>query len=146
MSFFNGLTPEQVQQYVHPENNVLNYTLTALRMEKKANGVSKLHGEVSRKMWNSYYGICEITSITNAQNKTYWKDDQLKKALADGYDKAILDRNKRVKEKLYRFVANQTCEFFRYGRLTIVWARRFAAYKRAGLLFADFDLCQKFAG
>src|SRR5690606_19742540 len=145
MSFFNGLTPEQVQQYVHPENNVLNYTLTALRMAKKANGVSKLHGEVSRKMWNSYSGICEITSITNAQNKTYWKDDQLEKALADGDDKALLERKKRLKEKLFRFVANQTGKLFRDDRLTIVWARRFAAYKRAGLLLTDFERFLKIA-
>ena len=40
MSFFNGLTPKQVEEYVHPENGMLNYTLTALRLSKRANGVS----------------------------------------------------------------------------------------------------------
>src|SRR5690606_33914884 len=99
----------------------------------------------SRKMWNSYSGICEITSITNAQNKTYWKDDQLEKALADGDDKALLERKKRLKEKLFRFVANQTGKLFRDDRLTIVWARRFAAYKRAGLLLTDFERFLKIA-
>src|SRR5690606_30537058 len=59
MSFFNNLTPDQVQQYVYPENNVLNYTLTALRLARIANGVSKLHGEVARKMWHGQKGICE---------------------------------------------------------------------------------------
>ena len=44
MSFFNGLTVNQVNDYVRPENGVLNYTLTALRLAKRSNGVSQLHG------------------------------------------------------------------------------------------------------
>ena len=74
MSFFNGVTLQQVNEYVQPENGMLNYTLTALRLAKKANGVSQLHGEVSNKMWGDYKNICEIIAITNAQNKTYWQD------------------------------------------------------------------------
>lgn len=145
MSFFNGLTPEQVQQYVYPENGMLNYTVTALRMAKKANGVSKLHGEVARKMWKSYSGICEITSITNAQNKAYWSDAQLDQALADGDDDALFERKKKLKQKLFRVVANQTGKLFHDDRLTIVWARRFAAYKRAGLLLTDYNRFLKIA-
>ena len=145
MSFFNGLTPEQVQEYVHPENGILNYTLTALRMSRRANGVSKLHGEVARKMWDKCPGICEITSITNAQNKTYWSDPVLDKALADGNDQALFERKRELKHKLFRVVANQTGKLFREDRLTIVWARRFAAYKRAGLLLTDYDRFLKIA-
>ena len=69
MSFFNGIGVKQVEETLQPENGVLNYTLTALRMAKRANGVSQLHGEVARKMWGDYKDICEITAITNAQNK-----------------------------------------------------------------------------
>lgn len=139
MSFFNGLTPEEVQQYVYPENGVLNYTLTALRLARKANGVSKLHGEVARKMWQGQKGICEIISITNAQNKTYWSDPELDKALEQGDDAALFERKRQLKRKLFRVVANQTGKLFSEDRLTIVWARRFAAYKRANLLLTDFD-------
>jgi starch phosphorylase len=32
MSFFNGLTQDEVNDYVYPENGMLNYTLTALRL------------------------------------------------------------------------------------------------------------------
>jgi starch phosphorylase len=145
MSFFNGLTPDQVQHYVYPDHGVLNYTLTALRMAKKANGVSKLHGKVARKMWNAYPGICEITSITNAQNKTYWSDAQLDKALADGNDQALVERKKKLKQKLIRVVANQTGKLFRDDCLTIVWARRFAEYKRAGLLLTNYERFLKIA-
>jgi starch phosphorylase len=139
MSFFNGLTLDQVQEYVYPENGSLNYTLTALRLSKVANGVSQLHGEVSRKMWGDYQGICEIKAITNAQNKTYWSDPDMDKALADGDDKNLVARKKELKRKLFRVVANQTGKLFDENVLTIVWARRFAAYKRANLLLADFN-------
>lgn len=139
MSFFNGLSVKQVEEYVHPENGVLNYTLTALRLAKRANGVSQLHGEVSRKMWGDYKGICEITAITNAQNKKYWQDEELAQALKDGDDKALVARKKELKYKLFRTVANQTGKLFDENVLTIVWARRFAAYKRANLLLADYN-------
>ena len=138
MSFFNGLTMKQVDEYVYPENGTLNYTLTALRVAKKANAVSQLHGEVARKMWNSFKGICEIGAITNAQNKTYWRDYMLEKALAKDDDAKLVARKKMLKKKLFRVVANQTGKLFDENVLTIVWARRFAAYKRANLLLKDF--------
>ena len=139
MSFFNGLTLKQVDEYVHPENGMLNYTLTALRLSKRANGVSQLHGEVSRKMWGGYKGICEITAITNAQNKTYWLDEGLGEALEKEDDQALVKRKKELKYKLFRTVANQTGKLFNENVLTLVWARRFAAYKRANLLMADYN-------
>jgi glycogen phosphorylase len=145
MSFFSNLTLQQVEQYVAPENGVLNYTLSALRLAKKANGVSQLHGEVSRKMWGDFKGICEITAITNAQNKTYWSDAELEKALEQDDIKGIVARKKELKRKLFRVVANQTGKLFDENVLTIVWARRFAAYKRANLLLSDFNRFMKLA-
>jgi starch phosphorylase len=139
MSFFNGLSHQQVQEYVYPENGVLNYTLTALRLAKRANGVSHLHGEVARQMWSGYKGICEITSITNAQNKTYWLDDALGATLEKNDLKGLAKRKTSLKKKLFRVVANQTGKLFDENVLTIVWARRFAGYKRANLLMRDFD-------
>ncbi|MEJ1238891.1 alpha-glucan family phosphorylase [Chryseolinea sp. T2] len=139
MSFFNGLTVKQVEDYVAPENGVLNHTLTALRLSRVANAVSQLHGEVSRKMWGGYKGICEIKAITNAQNKTYWKDDEMEAALANNDNEALARRKKELKKKLFRVVANQTGKLFDENVLTIVWARRFAGYKRANLLLSDFN-------
>ncbi len=143
MSFFNGLTMKQVEEYVYPENGTLNYTLSALRIAKKANAVSQLHGEVARKMWKPFKGICEIDAITNAQNKTYWHDYMLDKALAKDDDEKLLARKKMLKKKLFRVVANQTGKLFDENVLTIVWARRFAGYKRANLLLRDFDRFSK---
>ena len=139
MSFFNGLTQKQVEEYVQPEHGVLNYTLTALRLAKMANGVSQLHGEVSRKMWKEFKGIAKIIAITNAQNKTYWSDVELDKALASQNDNVLVSRKKDLKRKLFRIVANQTGKLFDENVLTVVWARRFAGYKRANLLLSDFE-------
>ena len=139
MNFFNGLTVKQVEDYARPENGTLNYTLTALRLAKRANGVSQLHGEVARKMWGNYDGICKIDAITNAQNKKYWMDSELETALEKDNDKTLIARKKELKFKLFRMVANQTGKLFDPNVLTIVWARRFASYKRANLLLSDFD-------
>jgi glycogen phosphorylase len=139
MSFFNGLTLRQVEEFTYPENGTMNYTLTALRLAKHANGVSQLHGEVAHKMWGGQNGICDITAITNAQNKTYWSDSVLDNALKKNDLNGLTERKKELKRKLFRVVANQTGKLFDENILTIVWARRFAEYKRANLLMKDFD-------
>lgn len=143
MSFFNGLTLEQVHEYVYPENGTLNYTLTALRLAKRANAVSQLHGEVSRKMWGDYTGICKIEAITNAQNKTYWMDEALEKALTKNDDKALVTRKQELKRQLFNVIADQTGKLLDENILTVVWARRFAGYKRANLLLLDFNRFMK---
>lgn len=143
MSFFNGLTLEQVHEYVYPENGTLNYTLTALRLAKRANAVSQLHGEVSRKMWGDYTGICKIEAITNAQNKTYWMDEALEKALTKNDDKALVTRKQELKRQLFNVIADQTGKLLDENTLTVVWARRFAGYKRANLLLLDFNRFMK---
>jgi starch phosphorylase len=90
-------------------------------------------------MWKGNSGIAEIIAITNAQNKTYWKDNQLEKALADNNDDAIIARKKEMKKQLFKVVADQCGKLFDENVLTVVWARRFAAYKRADLMMRDWN-------
>jgi starch phosphorylase len=139
MSFFYGLPTPDVKNLLGIQGDSLNYTVAALKFARKANGVSKLHGEVAREMWKGNEGICEITSITNAQNKTYWKDDQFEKALASKKNDAIIARKKEMKNQLFKVVADQCGKIFDENVLTIVWARRFAGYKRADMLMYDWD-------
>ncbi|CAN5420566.1 alpha-glucan family phosphorylase [soil metagenome] len=143
MSFFDGVPKENYQQLIEPESKVLNYTLAALRMAKVANGVSKMHGEVSRDMWKSFKNICEIKSVTNAQNHTYWKDRKLENGLQKDDMALVTKRKKEMKKRLFDFVANQTGKRFDENVLTIVWARRFAGYKRANLLIRDTERFMK---
>jgi starch phosphorylase len=139
MSCYCGMDVDAVKKLLNVDGYMLNYTLAALKFAKKANGVSKLHGEVARQMWNHNEGICEITSITNAQNKTFWKDNALEKALAGNDDEAIIERKKEMKHELFKLVANQCGKLFKEDVLTIVWSRRFAGYKRADLITYEWD-------
>jgi glycogen phosphorylase len=139
MSFFDGVSKEDYQTLVEPESKVLNYTLAALRMAKVANGVSQMHGEVSRQMWKDFKGICEIKAVTNAQNHTYWKDKKLEAAFVKDDIQLVTKRKKDMKRDLFETVSNQTGKRFDVDKLTIVWARRFAGYKRANLLLKDSD-------
>jgi starch phosphorylase len=139
MSFFYHLQDHEVKHILNIEGDSLNYTVAALKFARKANGVSKLHGKVAQDMWKGNSGISEITSVTNAQNKTYWKDEQLEGALVANNDEAIAARKKEMKKQLFKVVANQCGKLFDENVLTIVWARRFASYKRADLLMRDWD-------
>ena len=137
LSFFCGLSLEEVRSITGIQDNTFNHTLVGLRFSHKANGVSKLHGEVSRQMWEGYEGVCPITHITNAQNKNFWADPFLEEARVAKDAKKILTRKARLKHKLFDVVADQTGKLFKDDVLTIVWARRFAEYKRPDLITRD---------
>ena len=72
-------------------------------------------------------------------------DEELEAALKKDDDKALVARKKELKFKLFRTVANQTGKLFNENVLTLVWARRFAAYKRANLLLHDFNRFMRIA-
>ncbi len=139
MSYFCGLSVEEVRDVVGLPDYQFNHSLAALRFARIANGVSKLHGEVSRTMWGKYEGICPIESITNAQNWRYWSDKQLYQAREMGNDEAFDDRKKWMKKRAFEIVADQTGKVLDPNVFTIVWARRFAGYKRAGLITSDIQ-------
>ncbi|MEI2738361.1 MAG: alpha-glucan family phosphorylase [Chitinophagaceae bacterium] len=134
MSYFCGLSVDEVKKLTGMPDNQFNHSLAALRFAHSANGVSQLHGHVSRAMWGKYDDICPIISITNAQNWRYWADKQLYRFAEAGDDYGIDDRKKYLKKRAFEIVADQTGKIFSPDVFTIVWARRFAGYKRAGLI------------
>jgi starch phosphorylase len=137
MSYFCGLSLDEVRKLTGLQDDQFNHSLVALRFAKLANAVSQLHGEVSRAMWSKYTGICSIISITNSQNWRYWADKQLYKASEEGNDSLWDDRKKYLKRRSFDIVADQTGRLFDPNVFTIVWARRFAGYKRSELLTWD---------
>nr|WP_315160629.1 alpha-glucan family phosphorylase [uncultured Flavobacterium sp.] len=139
LSFFDGIPLDKVREITGIYDNTFNHTLVGLRLSHNANGVSKLHGEVSRDMWKDFPGICPITHITNAQNKKYWVDPWLDEAFKTKDRAALISRKKRLKTKLFEVVADQTGKIFDPEVLTIVWARRFAEYKRPDLITRDLE-------
>ena len=65
------------------ENEPFCMTILAVRLANVSNGVSKLHGEVSRKMWSNIWAglISEkevpITSITNGVHTSTWASPEM---------------------------------------------------------------------
>lgn len=141
--FFGRKLSEQELQKEMVNDGMINYTVSALRLAKKANAVSKLHAKVSNEMWKGYDGICDIIPITNAQNQKFWQDREIKKAWQAKDPKAYISRKTALKKELFDEVLNQTEKLFDPNVFTIVWARRFAGYKRADLLLYDLERYEK---
>jgi len=137
MSYFCGMPLEEVRRLTGITDDLFSHSLAALRFAHLANGVSQLHGEVSRVMWSTYPGVCEIKAITNAQNWRYWADEHLYRAKDEGNDAWFDDRKRHLKIRALDIVADQTGKLMDPNVFTIVWARRFAGYKRAELITRD---------
>ena len=157
-----------------------NMGVLALKIAGKKNGVSKLHGEVSRELFSEVWPeIAEdespITYVTNGIHTctwlapklkelyneylpAYWQDnihlDSIWEKIDDIPNERLWEIHVERKRKLIKLIkANlqQRFENSRFGydkvaemvnalnpeALTIGFARRFATYKRATLLFKD---------
>ncbi|RLA71523.1 MAG: alpha-glucan family phosphorylase, partial [Epsilonproteobacteria bacterium] len=140
MGFFNTHSLGTIREISgYTDGDDFSLTVGGLRSAKIANAVSKIHGVVANDMWEDVEDRCEIISITNAQNKKYWTDKTLIRALDEHENYELLARKKHLKKVLFDVVADQTGKMFDPEVLTIVWARRFAEYKRPGLLKYDFE-------
>lgn len=134
----------------------LNMTLLALNLSEFINGVAKKHSEVSRNMFPGY----EINAITNGVHSYTWTCDSFKRL----YDKYIpgwanepelfvrVDRipkneiwetHLEAKKDLLNFVKQKTGVEMNLDILTIGFARRATAYKRADLIFKDINRLEK---
>jgi starch phosphorylase len=131
---------------------VLNTTLLALNLSRASNGVSELHGEISRQMFPRF----DIGHITNGVHHLSWTGPEFQ-ALFDAHtpnwrqqpqtlseadkipDDAIRQAKLAAKKRLISYVNAQTGAGFSEDFLTICFARRATAYKRATLLFADME-------
>lgn len=143
MSYFCGIGLDEVRKLTGITDGAFNHSLVALRFAHLANGVSRLHGEVSRAMWGKYDGICPIISITNSQNWRYWADKRLYEYADNGDDAKWDDRKRYLKQRAFEIVADQTGKLYDPSVFTIVWSRRFAGYKRAELITRDHARFEK---
>lgn len=141
--FFGRMLTETELGREMVNGGVVSYTVAALRHARKANAVSQLHARVSREMWEEYEGICEIIPISNAQNQDFWQDVEIARAWKKNDAEAFQRRKRALKTELFTEVLDQTGKLFDPGVLTMVWARRFAQYKRADLLLQDIGRFEK---
>ncbi|MEM7200840.1 MAG: alpha-glucan family phosphorylase [Planctomycetota bacterium] len=170
---------------VGEENGEFNMTKLALSFSSFCNGVSKLHGAVSRKLLSAYWpGMLEaevpITSITNGVHLPTWTHPRIAALLRPGAGKrgaspatpvdgaafrdhggtvdrkALWDVRSALKSDLLAVLRDRLQRNFLLRgdsprvlegvvaglderALVIGFARRFAPYKRAHLLFSDPD-------
>jgi starch phosphorylase len=136
----------------------LNMTLLGLNLSQYVNGVAKKHGEVSQSMFPGY----EIHAITNGVHSYTWTCECLR-AIYDKYlpgwahepslfvrvgvvpDDELWTAHQTAKGKLLAIVKERTGRTFSPDVLTIGFARRATAYKRADLLFSDLERLRRIA-
>lgn len=139
IGFLGELTIGQIKQLTHTDGDSLDHTQTALRFSRRANAVSALHLKTMKNLWVGYSPGEEPLSVTNAQNFDYWADKKMYEALENKDDAALAATKKAAKRVLFEEVADQCGVIFDPDVLTIVFARRFAGYKRPELLFHDME-------
>ena len=146
----DGISINLIKEFAGGE--YLNMTLLALNLSRYINGVAKRHGEVSKGMFPGY----EIHAITNGVHSFTWTCDSFKK-LYDKYlpgwanepetfvrigripDDELWNTHMEAKRHLIDYVNQETHTEMNYDILTIGFARRVTAYKRADLLFTDME-------
>ena len=166
-----------------PWGEMFSMTVLALRFSAYANGVSKLHGHVARKMWAGLWpGLpieeVPITHITNGVHTGTWLSSELA-SLYDEYlgaenwreepdavgvwdavdnipDEALWKVHQSLRHTSLDFLRERVArqrrrhgdtpaeiesayKLFNPDALTIGFARRFATYKRANLIFHDLE-------
>lgn len=139
MGYFCDVPLTEVNAITQNQGDLLNHTLSALRLSSIANAVSNLHKQTLLSIWQGYAGICPLISITNAQNFSYWADEEMYKTLAENNDGALRNRKRNGKDQLFELVADQNGEIFDRDILTLVFAKRITGYKRADLLFRNME-------
>jgi len=115
-----------------------NMTVAGLRLARRANAVSKLHGETARAMWAHVDDAAPIIAITNGVHRGTWQDPRIR-AAADADDEAFRLARRQMKDELLAEVASRTGVRLDRDALTIGFARRAATYKRPDLLLRDPD-------
>jgi len=133
----------------------LNMTYLALNLSDYINGVAKQHGKVSTEMFPGYY----IDSITNGVHSGTWVCQSFKE-LYDRYipgwmndpfslryalsipAEEVWDAHQKAKNNLIEYINSKYQAQLAQDVLTIGFARRATAYKRADLVFSDINrLC-----
>ena len=134
-------------------SDVFNMAVLCLGGSARANGVSALHGEVSRDLFASVPGGDRVGSITNGVHARTWVSDHLQgvfdEMLGPGWDRgdeqawasinglsadAMRSQRRATRSDLVELVARRCGTTIEPDSLVIGFARRFATYKRADLL------------
>ena len=139
----------------------LNMARLAMALSSQAFGVSPLHSAVSRYMFHDYPNMGNLHSIDNGIHLQTWTAPEVQKlydsitrrewrlnpksleSILQLPEEQILDVHRRSRERLGEFLGRdpRVKGYSDYDpeRLTIGFARRFATYKQATLIFEQLD-------
>ena len=112
-----------------------NMTVAGLRLARRANAVSALHGETARAMWAEVENAAPIVAITNGVHTGTWQAGPIRAAGRDAA--ALRDAKRALREELAAAVATRSGQTLDPRALVIGVARRAAAYKRSDLILRD---------
>ena len=135
------------------DDGAFNMAIFCLESAARSNGVSRLHGSVSRKLFAQVPSGAAIGSITNGVHARTWTaphlqdafDERVGPSWADGEpdawaqvaalpDDVVSDLRRAGSTVLTEFLGDRIGVDLDPDALTIGFARRFATYKRANLL------------
>ena len=131
---------------------LLNMTFLALNLSHYVNGVAKKHAEVSRLMFARYKidaitnGVHAATWVSGPMGKVFdqhisgWQADNFSLRFAHSISRGeIWTAHSEAKRQLLEYVKAKTGTVLDENVLTIGFARRATAYKRANLIFHDTE-------
>ncbi len=135
MSCYDGLTYDQI---IRLGGDPFSMTAAGLRLSKRANAVSQLHGHTAREMWKSVPGGSDILSITNGVHNGTWQDSNMREVSASGGDLWVT--HQQLKRTMLDEIARRNGVRLDENVLTIGFARRATPYKRSDLIFSDREI------
>ena len=134
------------REIADPARGLFSMAALALRLSAKTNAVSKLHARVSRGLWQKMtpetpVDEVPIVGITNGVHRDTWTDPDMRFDDPKRPDTAeIWRRHQGLRRRLVaRCREILGADVLDPEALTIGFARRFATYKRAPLIFTDPD-------
>lgn len=118
------------------EGDASTFSTTALmiRSSVRSSAVSRLHAEVEHVK----HPGSVLVPVTNGVRRERWQSSNLRQG-ATMASQELWRRHQHNRRVLIKFVNEQLGTSLDPDRLTVVWARRFAPYKRPTLIFHDVD-------
>ncbi len=101
----------------------------------RKNGVSKLHVFYERKK----HSASTLIPITNGVYKKRWQSNSLLNKVNLLSDEELWDVKRNLRKSLFDFIEKEYKRHLNPDICTLIWARRFAVYKRPYLLFSDIE-------
>ncbi len=143
--------PKEIRRLAD-DNGDFNMTFLGMALSRYRNGVAKKHGEISSKMFPQY----DVDYITNGVHLPFWISKPIKQIFDRTWpnwkakpkviqnaieidDLDLFDAHTENKFNLISYQKGHSWNLLDEELLTIGFARRFATYKRAILIFRDMD-------